>query len=217
MRRIDELHLEFPFAGSRMLRGLLAAEGYRIGRRHVKTLMRRMGIEAFLSPSAHDQARAWPQDLSVTAARDGDHAAEPVWDDRHHLHPDGARLCLSGRCRLRLVLPPRTASTPWQRAFCVETLEEALARHGNRTSSIAIRVRSSRASPSPVCSPTTTLRSAWTARAPGATTCSSSGCGAASNTRGGVSARLRQRVRGPRLARLATRLLQSPTAAHASL
>jgi putative transposase len=46
MRRIDELHLEFPFAGSRMLRGLLSAEGCKIGRRHVKTLMRRMGIEA---------------------------------------------------------------------------------------------------------------------------------------------------------------------------
>ncbi len=46
MRRLDELHLEFPFAGSRMLRHLLAAEGCRIGRRHVKTLMRRMGIEA---------------------------------------------------------------------------------------------------------------------------------------------------------------------------
>jgi putative transposase len=46
MRRIDELHLEFPFAGSRMLRGLLAAEGSKLGRRHVTTLMRRMGIEA---------------------------------------------------------------------------------------------------------------------------------------------------------------------------
>ena len=46
MRRIDELHLEFPFAGSRMLRGLLAADGSEIGRRHVATLMRRMGIEA---------------------------------------------------------------------------------------------------------------------------------------------------------------------------
>ena len=46
MRRLDRLHLEFPFAGSRMLRGLLAAEGCEIGRRHVKTLMRRMGIEA---------------------------------------------------------------------------------------------------------------------------------------------------------------------------
>src|SRR6201984_593149 len=46
MRRLDRLHLEFPFAGSRMLRDLLAAEGCKIGRRHVKTLMRRMGIEA---------------------------------------------------------------------------------------------------------------------------------------------------------------------------
>src|SRR5881227_2319962 len=46
MRHLDRLHLEFPFAGSRMLRGLLEAEGYKIGRRHVKTLMRRMGIEA---------------------------------------------------------------------------------------------------------------------------------------------------------------------------
>ena len=46
MRRLDRRHLEYPFAGSRMLRGLLAAEGCKIGRRHVKTLMRRMGIEA---------------------------------------------------------------------------------------------------------------------------------------------------------------------------
>ncbi len=46
MRRLDELHLELPFAGSRMLRDLLAQEGHAIGRRHVATLMRRMGIEA---------------------------------------------------------------------------------------------------------------------------------------------------------------------------
>lgn len=46
MRRIDELHLELPFAGSRMLRDLLAGEGVMVGRRHVATLMRRMGIEA---------------------------------------------------------------------------------------------------------------------------------------------------------------------------
>ena len=46
MRRLDQLHLEYPFAGSRMLRGLLAAEGSKFGRRHVKTLMRRMAIEA---------------------------------------------------------------------------------------------------------------------------------------------------------------------------
>jgi len=46
MRRIDELHLEHPFAGARMLRDLLRREGHAIGRKHVATLMRRMGIEA---------------------------------------------------------------------------------------------------------------------------------------------------------------------------
>jgi len=46
MRRIDELHLELPFAGARMLRDLLRQEGHRVGRKHVSTLMKRMGIEA---------------------------------------------------------------------------------------------------------------------------------------------------------------------------
>ena len=46
MRRIDALHLEYPFAGSRMLQDLLKAEGHVAGRLHVATLMRRMGIEA---------------------------------------------------------------------------------------------------------------------------------------------------------------------------
>ena len=46
MRRMDELHLDFPFAGSRMLQDLLKAEGVEIGRLHVATLMKRMGIEA---------------------------------------------------------------------------------------------------------------------------------------------------------------------------
>ena len=46
MRLIDRLHLEYPFAGSRMLRDLLRLRGIEIGRRRVRTLMRRMGIEA---------------------------------------------------------------------------------------------------------------------------------------------------------------------------
>jgi putative transposase len=46
MRRIDELHLAHPFAGSRMLRDLLRQDGHQIGRKHVTTLMKRMGIEA---------------------------------------------------------------------------------------------------------------------------------------------------------------------------
>jgi putative transposase len=46
MRQIDELHLQHPFAGSRLLRDLLRLTGVRVGRKHVATLMRRMGIEA---------------------------------------------------------------------------------------------------------------------------------------------------------------------------
>ena len=46
MRRIDELHLEYPFAGARMLRDMLGRAGFAIGRRHVATLMKRMGIAA---------------------------------------------------------------------------------------------------------------------------------------------------------------------------
>ena len=46
MRRVDELHLDYPFAGSRMMRDLLRGEGIAIGRERVVTMMRRMGIEA---------------------------------------------------------------------------------------------------------------------------------------------------------------------------
>jgi len=46
MRRIDELHLEHPFMGARMLRDQLQREGIQVGRRHIGTLMRRMGIAA---------------------------------------------------------------------------------------------------------------------------------------------------------------------------
>ena len=45
-RRIDALHLDYPFAGARMLRDLLRREGHTIGRKRVRTLMTRMGIDA---------------------------------------------------------------------------------------------------------------------------------------------------------------------------
>ena len=44
--KIDELHLNYPFAGSRMLRDLLRQQGLEVGRRHVRTLMRKIAIEA---------------------------------------------------------------------------------------------------------------------------------------------------------------------------
>ena len=46
MNHIDRLHLELPFAGSRMLRNLLRREGCQVGRKRVASLMRRMDIEA---------------------------------------------------------------------------------------------------------------------------------------------------------------------------
>jgi hypothetical protein len=96
MRRIDELHLNYPFAGSRMLRGLLWQQGLEVGRRHIKTLMKRMGIEAIYRRPQHLETRARTQDLSVSSARSGRHAAQPGLGHGHHLHPHGARLRLSG-------------------------------------------------------------------------------------------------------------------------
>ena len=64
MRRIDELHLEHPFAGARMLRDLLRQDGFAIGRKHVATLMRTMGIEALYrkanTSQRHPEHRVYP-------------------------------------------------------------------------------------------------------------------------------------------------------------
>ena len=73
MRRIDELHLQYPFAGARMLRDLLRQEGQAVGRRHVATLMRRMGLEAlYRKPHLsrrHPAHRVYPyllRDLTIS-------------------------------------------------------------------------------------------------------------------------------------------------------
>lgn len=64
MKRIDRLHLEMPYAGSRMLRDLLAQDGIKVGRKHVATLMKRMGIEALYrkpkTTKKHPQHRVYP-------------------------------------------------------------------------------------------------------------------------------------------------------------
>ena len=56
MRTLDELHLDHPFMGSRMLRDQLARDGLHAGRRHIRTLMRRMGIEALAPQPGTSQA-----------------------------------------------------------------------------------------------------------------------------------------------------------------
>ena len=57
MRRIDELHLQYPFMGARMLRRTLAQEGVLVGRRHIGTLMQRMGLEALAPKPGTSKAR----------------------------------------------------------------------------------------------------------------------------------------------------------------
>jgi putative transposase len=57
MRRIDELHLDYPFMGARQLRRQLQREGVQVGRRHIGTLMQRMGIQA-LAPQPGTSKRA---------------------------------------------------------------------------------------------------------------------------------------------------------------
>ena len=73
MRRLDALHLQYPFAGARMLRDLLRQEGRAIGRRQVATLMRQMGMEAlYRKPSLsrrHSGHQIYPyllRDLAIS-------------------------------------------------------------------------------------------------------------------------------------------------------
>jgi putative transposase len=132
MRHLDRLHLEFPFAGSRMLRGLLALQGCKIGRRHVKTLMRRMGIEAlYRRPRT---TRPEPGHKIYPYLLRGMEITRPnqVWamDITYIPMARGfVYLAVVLDWATRRVLSWRLSIT-MEAALCVETLEDALARHG---------------------------------------------------------------------------------------
>src|SRR5271155_3637636 len=128
----NRLHLDFPFAGSRMLRGLLAAEGCKVGRRHVKTLMKRMGMETLYRRPRTTQPepghkihpyllrgleivrpnQVWAMDITYIAMARGFVYLAVVLDWF-------SRRVLSWRVSITM-----------EAAFCVETLKDALARHG---------------------------------------------------------------------------------------
>jgi putative transposase len=132
MRRIDELHLDYPFAGSRMLQTFLVREGYDVGRLHVATLMKRMGIEAiYRRPNTSKPApghtifpyllrklpvtrpnQVWGIDITyIPMARGFVYLAAVVdWFSRKVL-----------AWRLSITL---------ETEFCLEAVEEALARYG---------------------------------------------------------------------------------------
>ena len=132
MRRIDQLHLDYPFAGSRMLQSFLVREGFEIGRLRVRTLMKRMGIEAiYCRPNTSKPAQGhkiypyllrnsvvdrpnqvWAMDITfIPMARGFVYLAAVVdWFSRK---------VLSWRLSITL-----------ETEFCLEAVEEALAHYG---------------------------------------------------------------------------------------
>ena len=132
MRRIDELHLELPFAGSRMLRDLLRQEGLPVGRKHVATRMRKMGIEAlYRRPNTsrrHPEHPVYPyllRHLAVTRPNQ-------VWAmDITYIPMARGFVYLAAVvdwCS-RKVLSWRVSIT-MESDFCIEAVEEAMARYG---------------------------------------------------------------------------------------
>jgi putative transposase len=132
MRRIDKLHLNFPFAGARMLRDMLKLEGIAVGRKHVRTLMERMGIAAIYrkrNTSAPHPAhpiypyllknltidrpdQAWASDITYIPMKRGFVYLVAIIDW-------ATRRVLAHRVSISM-----TAD------FCVEALEEAIAKYG---------------------------------------------------------------------------------------
>jgi putative transposase len=131
MRRIDELHLNYPFAGSRMLRGLLWQQGLVVDRRHIKTLMRRMGVEAiYRKPNTSKPApgnRIYPYLLrGLTVTR-----PNQVWAmDITYIPMARGFVYLAAVVDwfTRRVLAWKLSIT-MESSFCVEALEEALSKN----------------------------------------------------------------------------------------
>lgn len=132
MRRIDALHLEYPFAGSRMLRDLLKQEGHAVGRKHVARLMRRMGIEAlYRKPTTsrrHPGHAVYPYLLRGLAID----RPNQVWGmDITSIPMAKGFVYLAAVIDWwsRKVLAHRLSIT-LDAAFCLETVEEAIVHHG---------------------------------------------------------------------------------------
>ena len=131
MRRMDELHLDFPFAGSRMLRDLLAAEGSAVGRRHVTTLMRRMGIEAIYCKPNTSKGAAGHKIYPYLLRKLVIDRPNQVWATDITYIPMArgfAYLAVIMDWYARRILSWRLSIT-MEVDFCIEALEEALAKN----------------------------------------------------------------------------------------
>jgi putative transposase len=132
MRRLDELHLEHPFMGARMLRRQLLAEGIQVGRRHVRTLMRRMGMEALCpqpgTSQRHPDHKIYPyllRQLAITRANQ-------VWAlDTTYIPMARGFVYLTALVDVasRLVLAHKVAIT-LEACHAREIIEQAFARYG---------------------------------------------------------------------------------------
>jgi putative transposase len=108
-----------------MLRGILAREGVTIGRRRVATMMTRMGVEAIYRKQNTSNPHPGAQDLSLSLAWAEGRSSEPDLGNGHHLHPDGAPLCVSDRLVQPRVLSYRV-SIAIEADFYVEALPSML-------------------------------------------------------------------------------------------
>lgn len=132
MRRIDELHLNYPFAGARMLRDMLNREGIPIGRKHIGTLMGKMGIAAIYrkrnTSAPHPKHPVYPYLLKNLTIDSPNH----VWaTDITYIPMKRGFVYLVAILdwATRKVLAHRV-SISMTTDFCVEALEEAIARYG---------------------------------------------------------------------------------------
>ncbi len=132
MRRIDELHLEHPFMGARMLRRQLQRQGIHVGRRHLGTLMEHMGIEALCpqpgTSKRHPQHKVYPYLLRKVAIR----RANQVWAlDTTYIPMARGFVYLTAVVDVasRMVLAHKVAVT-LEAIHATEVVEQAFARYG---------------------------------------------------------------------------------------
>jgi putative transposase len=132
MRRMDELHLLYPFAGSRMLAGLLRGEGHSIGRLHVRTLIRKMGLEALYrrpnTTKRNASHKIYPyllRNLPITKANQ-------VWatDITYIPMKQGFVYLVAVMDWFTRKVLSWKLSISMEADFCVRALEEAIAKYG---------------------------------------------------------------------------------------
>jgi len=132
MRAIDEIHLAYPFYGSRRIMHELRGRGYKVGRGHVSKLMRKMGICAIyrrprttIPDIKHKVYPYLPKDMDITRAGQ-------AWcaDITYLPMARGfAYLVAVMDWASRKVLAWRLSNT-LDTSFCTEALKEAIARYG---------------------------------------------------------------------------------------